>query len=337
MLFFAPLTYLFQAAFLLALTAFVFLVANFYGSDEATPRLLLSFLPWVSLVLVPALSMAAWTDSHASRELELMYSLPVSPAAVVMGKFVAGYLLLLLTLLMTLPFAFSVSYLGDPDMGVMLAGYLAGALLLGICFAVTLFAGTFVREPVGAFVAGIGVLFVLMLCGWDVFGRFVSDLLPQWAWESLVVYSPLNWTQVIGGGLIPAQAGAYFAITIGGALLMTHWVIQERRRGGLRGLLKANRVAALAVVSLLWLVGIPLAEQIPGQIDLTEEQEFTLHEGTRQVLKRLPKDTLLTLYWSASEETVPASIKSHARRAQSMIQVDGEGVRVGLGCHRSPA
>ena len=72
MLFFAPLTYLFQAAFLLALTAFVFLVANFYGSDEATPRLLLSFLPWVSLVLVPALSMAAWTDSHASRELELM-------------------------------------------------------------------------------------------------------------------------------------------------------------------------------------------------------------------------------------------------------------------------
>ena len=320
MLFFAPLTYLFQAAFLLALMSFVFLVANFYGSDEATPRLLLSFLPWVSLVLVPALSMAAWTDNHASREIELMYSLPVSPAAVVMGKFVAGYLLLLLTLLMTLPFAFSVSYLGDPDMGVMLAGYLAGALLLGVCFAVTLFAGTFVREPVGAFVAGTGALFVLMLCGWDVFGRFVSDLLPQWAWESLVVYSPLSWTQVIGAGLIPVQAGAYFVITMGGALLVTHWVIQERRRGSLRGLLKPNRLAALTAVSLLWLVGIPLAERIPGQIDLTEEQEFTLHQGTRQVLKRLPQDTLLTLYWSASEETVPASIKSHARRVQSMIR-----------------
>ena len=320
MLFFAPLTYLFQTAFLLTLSSFVFLVANFYGSDEATLRLLLVFLPWVSLVLVPALSMSAWTDTHASREIELMYSLPVSPMAVVIGKFSAGYLMLLLTLLMTLPFAFSISYLGDPDMGVMLSGYLAGALFLGACFAVTLFAGALVREPVSAFVAGVGALFVLMLCGWDVFGRFVSDLLPQWAWETLVVYSPLSWTKVIGEGLIPVQAVIYFSITIGGALLMTHWVIQERRKGGLRGLLKADRMAALVVVCLLWLIGIPLAERIPGQVDLTEEQEFTLHPGTRQVLASLPEDTLLTLYWSESEDTVPASIKSHARRAQSLVR-----------------
>ena len=112
LLFFAPLTYLFQAAFLLALNAFIFLVANFYGSDETTLRLMLVFLPWVSLVLVPALSMAAWTDSHTSREIELLYSLPVSPTAVVLGKFAAGYLLLLLTLFMTLPFASTVAYLG---------------------------------------------------------------------------------------------------------------------------------------------------------------------------------------------------------------------------------
>ena len=121
LLFFAPLTYLFQAAFLLALNAFIFLVANFYGSDEATLRLMLVFLPWVSLVLVPALSMAAWTDSHSSREIELLYSLPVSPTAVVLGKFLAGWLLLLLTLLMTLPFVLTLTYLGEPDKGVILA------------------------------------------------------------------------------------------------------------------------------------------------------------------------------------------------------------------------
>ena len=320
LLFFAPLTYLFQAAFLLAVNAFVFLVANFYGSDEATLRLLLVFLPWVSLVLVPALSMAAWTDSHTSREIELLYSLPVSPMAVVLGKFAAGYLLLLLTLFMTLPFAFTVAYLGEPDKGVMLASYLAAALFLGASFAVTLFAGTFVREPVGAFVTGAGALFVLMLCGWDVFGRLVSDLLPQWAWETLVVYSPLTWSQVVGQGLIPVQALIYFLLTIAGSLLLAHWVMGERRRGGLRGLLRADRLSAFAAVMLVWLAGIPLSERIPGQIDLTEEQEFTLHAGTREVLERLPEDTMLTLYWSATEDTVPASIKSHARRTQSLIR-----------------
>ena len=149
----------FRAAFLLALNAFIFLVANFYGSDEATLRLMLVFLPWVSLVLVPALSMAAWTDSHSSREIELLYSLPVSPTAVVLGKFLAGWLLLLLTLLMTLPFVVTLTYLGEPDKGVILAGYLAAALFLGASFAVALFAGTFVREPVGAFVTGAGALF----------------------------------------------------------------------------------------------------------------------------------------------------------------------------------
>ncbi|HAA36460.1 MAG TPA: hypothetical protein DCE12_06540, partial [Gammaproteobacteria bacterium] len=264
LLFFAPLTYLFQAAFLLALNAFIFLVANFYGSDEATLRLMLVFLPWVSLVLVPALSMAAWTDSHSSREIELLYSLPVSPTAVVLGKFLAGWLLLLLTLLMTLPFVFTLTYLGEPDKGVILVGYLAAALFLGASFAVTLFAGTFVREPVGAFVTGAGALFVLMLCGWDVFGRLVSDLLPQWAWESLVVYSPLKWSQVLGQGLIPAQALIYFLLTIGGSLLMAHWVMRERRHGGLKGLLRPDRIGAFAVVMLLWLFGIPLSERLPG-------------------------------------------------------------------------
>ena len=320
LLFFAPLTYLFQAAFLLALNAFIFLVANFYGSDEATLRLMLVFLPWVSLVLVPALSMAAWTDSHSSREIELLYSLPVSPTAVVLGKFLAGWLLLLLTLLMTLPFVLTLTYLGEPDKGVILAGYLAAALFLGASFAVTLFAGTFVREPVGAFVTGAGALFVLMLCGWDVFGRLVSDLFPQWAWESLVVYSPLKWSQVLGQGLIPAQALIYFLLTIGGSLLMAHWVMRERRHGGLKGLLRPDRIGAFAVVMLLWLFGIPLSEQLPGQIDLTEAREFTLHAGTREVLERLPEDTALTLYWSATEDTIPASIKSHARRTQSLIR-----------------
>ena len=73
MLFFAPLTYLFQGAFLLALGACIFLISRFYTTDEATVRLLLVFIPWVSLVLVPALAMPAWSDGHSNRELELVF------------------------------------------------------------------------------------------------------------------------------------------------------------------------------------------------------------------------------------------------------------------------
>ena len=118
-LFFAPLTYLFQGAFLLALGACIFLIASFYTTDEATVRLLIVFVPWVSLVLIPALAMSAWSDGHSNRELELIFALPIKPISVVLGKFAAGYSLLLLTLTMTFPFYLTVAYLGDPDPGVV--------------------------------------------------------------------------------------------------------------------------------------------------------------------------------------------------------------------------
>ncbi len=319
LLFFTPLSYLFQVAFLLGLGACIFLVADFYSSDEATLRLLLGFIPWVSLVLVPALAMSAWADNQADREMELTYSLPVSRAAIVIGKFTAGYLLLLLTLALTFPFAITVSYLGEPDFGVMVAGYLACALLLGACFAVALLAAAFVRETVGAFVAGIGALFLLMLCGWDVFGRLLRNVLPQWAWETLSVYSPVTWLNRLGEGVIRPQSLLYFGLTIGLALLVTHWVIEERRRGDLRKLFSGKRLAWLITLCLVWLLGIPLAANLPGQFDLTAAKEFSLHSGTKQVLEQLPEKTQLTLYWSDTEDTVPASIKAHARRIQRLL------------------
>ena len=318
-LFFTPLSYLFQAAFLLGLTTCIFLVADFYSSDEATLRLLLGFIPWVSLVLVPALAMSAWTDGQADREMELTYSLPISPPAIVMGKFVAGYLLLLLTLAFTLPFAVTVAYLGEPDLGVVVAGYLACALLLGACFAVSLLAAALVREVVGAFVAGIAALFLMMLCGWDVFGRLLRTVLPQWTWETLSAYSPVTWLNQLGEGVIRPQSLVYFGLTVGAALLVTHWVVEQRRRGGLTRLFLGTRLARLVALCLIWLLGIPLAANLPGQIDLTAEKEFSLHAGTKQVLERLPEGTQVTLYWSETGDTIPASIKSHARRIQRLL------------------
>jgi ABC-2 type transport system permease protein len=318
-LFFAPLSYLFQVAFLLGLSVCVFLVADFYASDEATLRLLLVFMPWISLVLVPALAMSAWTDNQTDREMELTYSLPVNPAAIVIGKFVAGYLLLLLTLALTFPFGLTVAYLGDPDPGVMVAGYLACALLLGVCFSIALMAAAFVREAIGAFVTGIAGLFVLILCGWDVFGRLLRNTLPQWIWETLSVYSPVTWSNRLGEGVIRPQSLLYFGLTVSAALVITHWVIHERRRGGLYKLVSGRHLIKVMALGLFWLFAIPLASHLPGQIDLTAEKEFSLHSGTGKVLANLPGETRLTLYWSDTEDTVPASIKAHAGRIQRLL------------------
>ena len=319
MLFFAPLSYLFQIAFLLGLSTCVFLVTDFYASDEATMRLLLVFIPWVSLILIPALAMSAWADSQADRGLELTFTLPVGLAAIVLGKFSAGYVLLLLTLGLTFPFVLTLGYLGDPDPGVIASGYLACALLLGVCFSLALFSAALVREPVGGFVTGVALLFLLMLCGWDVFGRLLRTTLPQWAWESLAAYSPVTWLSSLGAGVLYFQGLFYFLATISIALIATLWVVRTRRAGGiLRQVTRRQSVTVLAL-GVLWLVGVPLSSYLPGQVDLTAQNEFSLHAGTKKVLERLPQGVRVTLYWSESEDTVPVLIKSHARRIERLL------------------
>ena len=319
MLFFAPLSYLFQIAFLLGLSTCVFVVTDFYASDEATMRLLLAFIPWVSLILIPSLAMSAWVDSQADRGLELTFTLPVGLAAIVLGKFSAGYVLLLLTLGLTFPFVLTLGYLGDPDLGVITSGYLACALLLGVCFSLALFAAALVREPVGGFVTGVALLFLIMLCGWDIFGRLLRTTLPQWAWESLAAYSPVTWLSSLGAGVLYFQGLFYFLATISVALMATHWVVWARRAGGIRRHVTQRQGVTVLALGVLWLVGIPLSSYLPGQLDLTAQNEFSLHSGTKKVLERLPQGVRVTLYWSESEDTVPVLIKSHARRIERLL------------------
>src|SRR5262245_26695337 len=58
---YAPLSPVFLTGFLLALMACVFLIADFYSTDSASIEVMLTFLPWVAMVFVPALAMRAWS------------------------------------------------------------------------------------------------------------------------------------------------------------------------------------------------------------------------------------------------------------------------------------
>jgi ABC-2 type transport system permease protein len=80
-LLFQPQCYIFQIGFLLALTVCIFLIAEFYATDEASLRLMVVYLPWVALILVPALAMRAWPAEHGERSGELAMTEPWSSAS----------------------------------------------------------------------------------------------------------------------------------------------------------------------------------------------------------------------------------------------------------------
>lgn len=319
LLLYSPLTYIFQVGFLATLFACVFLIADYYSTDEASIQPMLAFLPWVALILVPALAMRAWTDEHSDRSMELMLTLPLPLPAIVMGKFLAGYAVLLVTLAFTLPLVMTAYYLGTPDSGVIVSGYIGAALLLGAYYALSMFAASLGREQVGAFVIGVLLLFVLLLLGWDIFGRLLRNWLAPSVIETLVFYSPKMWLDSMSQGLIEFASIFYFLLIIFTALLANVWVINSRRYGSLApGHFLRGFTIAVVTVGLL-AISIPAATRIPFAVDLTAEREFTLHDGTLDVVKKLPSDVEVTLYWSTTEPSVPATIKSHARRIQGLL------------------
>ena len=312
--------YIFQTAFLSGLSVCVFLIADFYSTDEASIRLMLVFLPWVAMILVPALSMSSWVEGQGNRGLELIFTMPISLPAIVLGKYISGYLVLLLTLIFTLPFVATVCYLGNPDFGVLISGYFGSFLILGLFLAVSLFGASIAREPVGAFVVSIILLFSFMLLGWDIIGRMLKGIIPEWVLTILVSFSPLTWLTYIGQGTINFQGLFYFISISSFCLAGTIWFLNPRRKGyGYRKNSSKEILKWLVGITLMFLM-IHYSGYVPSQIDLTTEKEFTLHSGTIEVIERLPKGTKITLFWSESESSVPASIKSHARRIKNMLE-----------------
>ena len=318
---YAPLSSVFLVAFLLALMACVFLIADFYSTDSASIDVMLTFLPWVALVFVPALAMRAWTEEPSDRSLELILSLPIRTSSLVVGKWLAGSAVLLTGLLLTAPFVATIAYLGSPDWGVALSGYCGAALLLSMFLAVALLAAAALREPVGGFVFGVALLVVLMLPGWDVFARLARGHAGASVLDAMPLISPKHWLDRMGAGDVELTALVYFAVVTAMSLLGTAWLIEARRagpvhlRGAVRGAAWTLVFVAIAVVL------VAAAHQAPSLgFDLTAEKEFTLHPRTLDTIARQPAGTAIDFYWSTSEASVPAGIRLHARRARDLLR-----------------
>ena len=317
LLLYSPLSFLFLAGFLLALSSAIFLIADFYSTDEASIHLMLLFAPWVGIVLVPALAMGMWTDDRTDKSAEIVLTLPLSLTSIVIGKFLAGNAVLIGALLFTFPFPLTVVYLGEPDVPRILAGYMALALLLAMFFAIALFTAALVRDRVGAYIVGIGLLFIVMLIGWDVFSNFLKPIFSPKVIDITVLYSPRTWLLRMGAGLIDLAGLIYFLGGIGAALTATSLVVSTRRSKSQRG---SRLLYFWASLTSLMLVAVPFIASKPFAFDWTAEKEYSLHDGSKNILQKLPYDTVITFYWSAEEAAIPVMIKSHARRIRKLLE-----------------
>lgn len=334
MLLHSRLTLVFQLAFLIATPVAVFLVGDFFAAGEASIDLMLGFLPWIALVFTPALAMKTFAGRPLDREREFLLTLPLPVGAIAVGAWAAGSAALIATLAFTAPFAVTVAWLGAPDFGVMAAGYLGAALLLVSFYAVGLFASAAARSEIGAFALAVAILFLLLMLGWDGFGR----LAPAGAGgglENAAYASPKFWMERIASGRVEFRALLYFVGLTGLALVGAALALDARRGPGRAAVLGAGALAGGALL-------VALVAAVPSRLalDVTAARRFTLSEGTLDIVRRLPDGARIDLYRSAgSDAGTPAAIRAYAAEVRELLDLmaDGSDGRLSVAIHDAEA
>lgn len=158
-----PLGYLFILAFVLIAGGFLYLPDSFYSRNISDLGPLHGIMPWLLIVLLPALGMGAWATERELGTEELLLTMPLSIADAIVGKFLAVSTYYTIALACSLSNVAVLWYLGTPDFGLIAANYV-GWWLAGLAFAaVSLIASVQVSMPAIAFV--LGVIYCAIIAG----------------------------------------------------------------------------------------------------------------------------------------------------------------------------
>jgi ABC-2 type transport system permease protein len=229
--FVTPLAYVFIVIFLLLAGALTFYLGDFYERGLADLQPFFSFHPWLYLFLVPALSMRLWAEERKGGTLELLLTLPITATQAMLGKFFAAWIFVALALALTFPFWLTVNYLGSPDNGVILAGYLGSLLMAGAYLAVGCCLSTLRRSQVVAFILTAAVCFVLLLAGQPLVLDVVSGVLPPPLVDAVADLSLLHHFDAIARGVLDLRDIAYFILSIAAWLTAGVLLLDLRRAG----------------------------------------------------------------------------------------------------------
>jgi len=192
--FFGSLTgYLVLGLFLVALglIVWVFPETSVVDYGYADLESLFLYTPYVFTFLIPAISMRSLAEERRSGTWELLQTSPLSLVQIVLAKYLALLLLVVLALLPTLSYAYSISLLGNPPGNLDWAGFFGswlGLLMIGATFAaVGLFASSLTSQQVAAFVLGVFLCFVLYF-GLTALAGMVPGDLAYWVEELSLSY-----------------------------------------------------------------------------------------------------------------------------------------------------
>ena len=261
--------------------------------------------PWVFLFLVPAVTMRSFAEENRTGTIEMLSTKPLSDWQIIWAKFLASVVLVLLALIPTAVYYFSVYRLGFPmgnlDTGGILGSYIGLFLLSASFVSIGIFCSSITNNQILAFILSV------FLCGFMYIG---FELI-----YSLSLFGPIDlFIQRLGmaahyssisRGVVDTRDVLYFLSVMAVFLCMTKLVLASRKW-----------ITAFVVTLVIIAAVNTIGSFVFTRFDLTAEKRYTLSDTTKETLRELDDDVYFKVYL---EGDFPAGFKKLRRETKEML------------------
>jgi ABC-2 type transport system permease protein len=225
------IAYITITVFLLAIGMFTWIVPemNIFDNGYANLDTLFAMGPWVFIFLVSAITMRSFSEEKKTGTIELLTTRPLTDWDIILGKYLAGVVLVLFSLLPTLLYFYSIYQLGAPkgniDIGATWGSYM-GLFFLASCFvAVGIFSSVVTSNQIVAFILSMFLCFFFFI----VFDLF-SDFRLLGSLDRVIEYLSINTHyDSISRGVLDSRDVIYFLSFIALFLGFTKYIFSARK------------------------------------------------------------------------------------------------------------
>lgn len=197
--------------------------SNIFVTGQASLNVFFGIAFWSLFFFIPAITMRMIAEENRAGTIELLTTKALSDTQIVVGKFLACLILVLIALACTLPYYITISQLGNIDDGAVIGGYVGLILLSSAYISIGLFASSATTNQIVAFLVAlfIGVFFQLLF---DVIGSSLTGTVGN-VFNYLSIRSHFD---SISRGVVDSRDLIYFGTIVVIGILLSQMMLSKR-------------------------------------------------------------------------------------------------------------
>ncbi len=292
--FLASLTgYLVIAIFLIASGLFLWIIpgdSNLIDGQRSSLKTFFEIAPWLYLFLIPAITMRMFAEEKKTGTIEILFTRPISLNGIIMAKYLASFILVIISLIPTLLYFYSIHKLGNPpgniDTGATWGSYIGLLFLASAYITIGLFASAMTSNQVISFLTAV-VLSYLCYLGFEYAGGIN---LPSGIRNFLISMGINDHYISLSRGVIDSRDVFYFILLSVIFLFLSHVILSRQI------IKKQVLYKSLAIIVATTVISSILISYRIFRIDLTSEKRYSLSEISKNTIKEFNEPINIEIY-----------------------------------------